>query len=108
MPDKYCIIMTTAASAADAERLTALLLKHKLAACIQHLPIKSFYVFEGEQCHEPEILLLLKTRAALYEQIEALFKTEHPYTVPEILQIPVNQGFAPYLSWLDANTAHTV
>lgn len=104
MTDGYCIIMTTTANAGDAEKLTVALLERKLAACVQHMPIKSYYTFENQAFNEPEVLLLIKTRRVLYDKIEVVVRDEHPYKVPELVLVPIDQGFAPYLNWIDENT----
>ena len=54
---------TTVAQKDDAERIAALLLSEKLAACVQIMGIDSRYVWKGETNHEPEWMLLIKTRA---------------------------------------------
>lgn len=101
MQNDYCVIMTTVADKADARQLTAVLLKAQLAACVQHMPIESFYTFEGRECAENEILLLIKTRREFYQPIETVLKAKHPYKVPELLLLPVANGLDAYLSWID-------
>ncbi|MFI4902650.1 MAG: divalent cation tolerance protein CutA [Burkholderiales bacterium] len=32
-------------------------------------------------------------------------RRDHPYETPEILAVPVLDGFAPYLDWIAAETA---
>ncbi len=74
----------------------------KLAACVQIIdPISSVYRWEGEVREDTEALLLLKTQAALTDKIKILLKEIHPYEVPELIVIPVQDGYEPYLSWVD-------
>ena len=74
----------------------------KLAACVQIIsPIQSIYRWEGEVREDTESLLLLKTQASLTEKIKTLLKEIHPYEVPEFIVIPVQDGYEPYLSWVD-------
>ena len=101
MRNDYCVIMTTVAHKDAARRLTAALLEARLAACIQHLPIESYYTFEGRECVEGEILLLIKTRYELYDAVENVMTAEHPYKVPELIMLPVENGLEAYLSWID-------
>ena len=101
MEKAYCVIMTTVANKEDACRLTAILLKQQLAACVQHMPIESYYAFENRECTEEEILILIKTRHELYHKIEVLMTDEHPYKVPELLMLPVKNGHKDYLDWVD-------
>ncbi len=99
-----CVVMTTLPSNADAEKMAGLLLNAQLAACVQLLPIQSFYVWQGQRCQEPEVLLMIKTRRSLFAELQAFIQAQHPYEVPEILQLPVEAGAAPYLAWLQAQT----
>jgi periplasmic divalent cation tolerance protein len=101
----YCVVMTSLDSEAAAESLAQRLLEAQLAACVQLMPVKSFYVWQGQSRRESEYLLLVKTRAAMYPQVEAFILAHHPYETPEILQLPVTAGSSAYLQWLRAGTA---
>lgn len=98
------MVMTAVGSEAAAEVLAQQLVEAKLAACVQVMPVKSFYVWQGESRKDAEYLLLIKTRAALYAQVESFILTHHPYDTPEILQVPVTAGSSAYLQWLGAST----
>ncbi|MDO8777353.1 MAG: divalent-cation tolerance protein CutA [Burkholderiaceae bacterium] len=102
--DAVCIVMTAINHEAAAEALAQQLVEAKLAACVQVMPVKSFYIWQGESRREAEYLLLVKTRAALYAQVEAFIIANHPYETPEILQVPVIAGAVGYLQWLQAAT----
>lgn len=104
MGNTYCVIMTTVDSKEEAHKLTATLLETQLAACVQHMAIKSYYTFEKRECAEDEILLLIKTQRELYSAIEDVISTKHPYKVPELLMLPVENGLGAYLKWIDSNT----
>ena len=99
-----CMVMTAMASEATAEVLARQLVEARLAACVQVMPVRSFYVWQGESRKEAEYLLLIKTRAALYAQLESFILAHHPYDTPEILQVPVTAGSSGYLQWLGAST----
>jgi len=98
------VILTALPSQDDARRLAKLLVEEKLAACVQLLPIESFYRWEGAVQNEAEVLLLVKTRTALFEAAIARIKAVHPYTVPEIVGWPFSAGHRPYLDWIDDST----
>jgi len=103
-PEALCVIMSTAGSQEEAERLADVLINGKLAACVQLLDITSQYFWEGKVCREPEVLLLIKTAASLYNAVEKAILSHHSYDVPEIIQIPVERGFDRYLGWVRENT----
>lgn len=104
MNDKYCIALTTAGSESEAGRLANLALDTGLAACVQIFPIRSIFNWQGQRENSAEFLLLLKTRAEKYPELEQLIAANHSYETPEILQLPVAAGFAPYLAWIDEST----
>lgn len=100
MPSGACVVMTTCSDRAAIGRITRALLHERLAACVQALPVDSRYRWKGKMVRDREILLLIKTRSALYGKVEARIRSLHPYTIPEILKISVATGFAGYLQWI--------
>ena len=97
--------MTTLASEADAVALVRNLLERRLVACGTVLPAaRSLYRWDGKVADEQEVLLILKTRTARLEALEAAFEELHPYKVPELLALQVASGNARYLAWLSAET----
>ena len=99
-PTDYGVLLTTVPARDEAAGIAKLLIDEKLAACVQLLPIESFYVWQGKTQNEAETLLLIKTRTALFEQVIARIKTVHSYTVPQIVAMPFSAGFAGYLDWI--------
>ena len=100
----FCLITTTCPDEQSAKVISHLLLEEKLAACIQMQTIQSFYHWEGKMCESREQLLLIKTRSSLFQKIEALILKHHPYTTPQLIQIPIEQGFEAYLNWIAEET----
>ncbi len=104
MDDKFCIVLTTTNSQDVTQQLIRYLLSNQLAACVQTLPINSHYIWEGEVCNDEEILLVIKTQSKLFEQVTEAIEQLHNYEVPQIVQVPITDGFNPYLQWIKANT----
>jgi len=100
----FCLITTTLPDEQSAKAIIDLLLEQKLAACIQMQAVQSFYHWEGKVCESCEQLLLIKTRTSLFKTIEALVLKHHPYTVPQLIQIPIEQGLEAYLNWIKEET----
>jgi periplasmic divalent cation tolerance protein len=99
----YAIVLT-ACSADAASRIAEALVGAKLAGCVQRLPIESTYRWKGEVETAAEVLLLIKIRAADYGAVEQAILALHDYETPEIIGLPVERGFAGYLSWLGEAT----
>lgn len=98
------IVNTTVATARDARRLARLIVKARLAACAQFMPIRSVYWWKGKMESASEFLLLAKTRPDLVGDLIACIKRHHPYAVPEILATPTRDGWPEYLQWILAET----
>lgn len=105
MPEKYCVMLTTAGSREEADRLAQLLVTDRLAACVQIMPITGHYRWKDELRSNPEHLLLIKTRASRFADVQASLLQHHSYEVPEIVQLDVEQGLPAYLAWISENTA---
>ena len=103
----YGVLLTTTPNRDEAATIAKLLIDEKLAACVQLLPIESFYFWQGKTQNEAEILLLVKTRSALFDAAIARIKQVHSYSVPEIVAMPFAAGFAGYLDWIDQVTEPT-
>lgn len=77
------------------------LLHQQLAACINLLPgVRSMYRWQGKLEVQTEVCLQIKAPQQHFSAISQAILTLHPYTVPEIIAVPVSQGFQPYLNWL--------
>ncbi|AEX24406.1 MULTISPECIES: divalent-cation tolerance protein CutA [Vibrio] len=100
----YCIVLSTTANEQNRDQIIKGLLEAKLAACIQTMPIESHYVWKGEICNDTEWLLVIKTRRELYELVEEKIENLHEYEVAQIVQVPIVDGFNPYLEWLREST----
>jgi periplasmic divalent cation tolerance protein len=102
---KPCVVViTTTGTEEEAKTITDVLLKERLAACVQKIPISSSYHWQGERYDEAELMLLIKTCASLYQKVEARIKANHSYELPEIIQVPITGGTPEYLLWIAQQT----
>ncbi|MBX3145241.1 MAG: divalent-cation tolerance protein CutA [Gemmatimonadales bacterium] len=101
----YCIVQTTVADAEQADLLARTIVNAKLGACVQVQAVRSYYTWEGTVRADEEQLLTIKTRRACYQALESLVRANHPYDVPEIIELPIAGGSAAYLGWIDDVTA---
>ncbi|NLO07361.1 MAG: divalent-cation tolerance protein CutA [candidate division WS1 bacterium] len=87
----------------EAEAIAEALVRDALAACVQIAgPITSVYHWEGEVARAEEWLLLAKTTAERFPELEIAIVGMHSYDVPEIVAVPIASGSAEYLQWLTA------
>ena len=96
------IVLTTTPNLAEAESLAQKIVEAKLAACVQILPqIVSFYIWENELQKDSECLLLIKTLAEKYAELEKLIQTNHSYQTPEIIALNAEKVSEHYLNWMN-------
>ena len=100
----FCMVLTTLGDQANAETLAQQIVQSGLGACVQLLDIQSFYQWQGQARQEAECLLMIKTRSALYAQLQDFIRERHSYETPEIVQLPITAGWPGYLAWIDAST----
>ena len=99
------IVFTSAPDRAIAEKIAHALIEGKLAACVNILAeCSSVYRWQGKIETTREVPLLIKTRAAIYDEVEALVKSLHPYELPEIVAVCIERGLPDYLDWVSAAT----
>jgi periplasmic divalent cation tolerance protein len=104
MTDKI-VIFCTCSTGAEAGKIARLLVDNRLAACVNILPqIRSIYRWQGTIEDTTEVLLLVKSKLSLFERIRREIQAAHSYEVPEVIAIPIAEGAAPYLDWLDRET----
>jgi periplasmic divalent cation tolerance protein len=99
------LVLTNLPDRAAAERLADLLVGQRLAACVNILaPCRSVYRWKGAVQHDEEHPVLIKTTAERYPALESALRSGHPYELPEIIAVPIEQGLPAYLDWVDAET----
>jgi uncharacterized protein involved in tolerance to divalent cations len=100
----YVTVLTTTSTEAEAEGIAEALLADELCACVQITGIRSRYIWKGAVQREEEQLLLIKTRAELFELVRGKIRAMHSYDTPEIVALPVAAGDVDYLSWMGGVT----
>lgn len=97
----YRVMLTTCNSRETAEAIAFQLLEKRLVACVNILPQGlSMYRWQGQIETEEEFLLIMKSHRNHYVAIENTLRQIHPYEVPELLVLSVENGLPAYLSWL--------
>mmetsp|Transcript_34118 Transcript_34118/g.65176 ORF Transcript_34118/g.65176 Transcript_34118/m.65176 type:complete len:155 (-) Transcript_34118:101-565(-) len=87
------------------KKVATALIESKLAACVNMIPgVESMYWWQGKVETDQELLLMIKSRASLVDQISAKVQAVHPYDTPEVIAVPITEGSAPYMKWLIEST----
>jgi len=99
------VVFVTCGSEDEALKIARALVEGKTAACVNIVsPLRSIYRWEGKIWDEKEWLLIIKTRRKKFKEIEGKVRSLHSYSVPEVIGLPIVEGFAPYLQWLEEMT----
>ena len=95
------VVLITAASVEEAQKIGRILVDEGLVACANIIPaVRSIFRWEGRVTEEEEALLILKSVSEVYDSLEAKVKVHHSYSVPEIIAFPIQTGSEPYLKWI--------
>lgn len=104
MAENVVVVLVTCSTMDDATRIARHVVEGRKAACVNILPQgRSIYRWEEEVHDDPEMLLLIKTTAEHFEALSSAVREVHPYSVPEIIALPVTDGYDGYLRWVMEN-----
>ena len=97
------VVFVTCPTRALARRIARAVVQTRLAACVNvvHSPVESFYTWKGKLEKAREYLLIMKTTTKRLTALENEVKRLHSYDVPEFIALPITEGSAEYLSWLN-------
>ncbi len=99
---KVFVVLITTPGRKASEKLSKGLVRNKLAACVSRVPgLTSRYWWKGKVNTAREELLLVKTASSRLKPLLRWVRENHPYTISEILALPVAVGNPPYLKWIE-------
>lgn len=100
------IIYVTCGDRGEAEKISRTLVERRLVACANILqPHGAVYWWQGKVEAAEEVAVILKTPAEKFSEVEQAIKDLHSYDVPCIVAWPIERGYAPFLDWIEAETA---
>lgn len=101
----YIVVFITCASKEEADRIASALVAERYAACANMIDkVRSIFRWQDRVEDSDEVLLVLKSKAALFNQIEKTVKEIHSYDLPEIIALPIIKGSKDYLEWIEMET----
>ena len=97
----FHLILWTCPNNQVAEQLATSLVEQRLSACINIVPgLTSIYRWQGKLEKGTEVLLMIKTTRERYTAVETAIRQQHPYELPEIIAVTLDEGSSDYLRWL--------
>ena len=98
------VVLTTAGSQEEAQKIAHALVDRKLAACVNMVPrIESVYRWQGKVENATEWLLIVKTTAKAFESVRDAIQELHSYELPECVMLEITDGSEGYLAWISEN-----
>jgi|SRR5208282_261058 len=95
------IVLSTAGSAEEAQKIAQALVERRLAACVNIVgPIQSVYRWKGAVERAPEHLLIIKTTAAAFPRVRDAIRELHSYELPECVMLSIEAGSEEYMKWI--------
>lgn len=105
-PAHVVVVVVSTASQEEAAKIADLVVRSRLAACASIIPtVQSTYWWEGKIVNDQEALILMKTTSDKVLPLQEAIREVHSYKVPEIIAVSVEQGFQPYLDWVQSEVS---
>jgi len=79
-------------------------LEKRICACVNYTFIKSIYEWKSNYHKEDELLAFFKTTGDHVDQLKSEIRNNHPYDLPEIVIIKMDEVSQDYLQWMYNNT----
>ena len=103
LKNDYIVVLVTTKDKLEAEKISQSLLSDRLIACANIVsPATSFFHWSGKIDKAEECLVVMKSRLDLFAQVVERVKCLHSYEVPEIVALPIVDGSAAYLDWMNS------
>ena len=103
---QHLFVYMTAPDKSTAGRIAKTLVQERLAACANVLDgAESIYWWQGRLEEAKEAVCVFKTTQKIFPAFTARAKQLHPYETPCIVALPISSGSAPFLRWIEEETA---
>lgn len=99
------VIYTTLDNEQDARKIANFLIEEQIVACVNIIPnVISIYRWKGKIEEEKEFILIAKTVDENVIKTIKRIKELHNYELPDIIAMPVNNGYDEYLEYIKRET----
>ena len=99
------VIYTTIDNEQDARKIAHFLIEEQIVACVNIIPnVESIYRWKGKIEEDKEFILIAKTVDENVLKAIKRIKELHNYELPDIISIPVNNGYSEYLEYIKRET----
>jgi len=98
------MIVSTYPDKKSISKVARIVVEKKLAACVNYTKINSVYTWKNKTRDTTEFLALFKTINDSKQKLKETIAISHPYKVPEIVELKMDDVSLPYMKWLEEST----
>ena len=98
------VLVSTYPDKKSISQIAHVVVEQKLAACVNYTKVNSIYSWKGKIEDAEEFLALFKTTVKSKQKLKEEIAKSHPYDVPEIVEIKMDNVSVPYMKWLEEST----
>ncbi len=104
--ESICSVYVTASCKKEAMDIGEEMVRRRLAACCNVFDgVASFFWWEGKLHKDEEVVMMFKTREALFPELDKAIRGLHSYTSPCIVAYPVKCASQEYADWIISETS---
>ncbi|MDJ0932728.1 divalent-cation tolerance protein CutA [Breoghania sp.] len=104
--DAPVLVYSTFPNTASARAAAGVLVRKKLAACVNMIPgMRSIYTWADKVEEENEIVFIAKTMQSRAEEVMATIGEYHPYDEPALLVLHTSGGSRSFCDWIEKQVA---
>lgn len=97
------IVYMTAGNVDEASMIAKALVQRRLAACVNIIDgMRSVYEWQGAVQEEREVVMIAKTQADCFPELEEAVKEMHSYDCPCIVGLSASGGNHAFFEWIRA------
>ena len=97
----FCQLWLSCADKAEASHISAVLLEKNLVACAKQVPISADFHWQEKVDHAEEVLLIMESRAKLFDEIEKAVSELHSYETFVLEATPIIRVSKKAEAWLN-------
>ena len=102
---KHLLVLSTCPGSITAKQIAQDLVANDVAACVNVIPgLTSYFKWSHKVESDYEFLLLIKTTSKQLPTVKKRIKSLHPYELPEVIAITIEDGLEEYLRWVETST----
>ena len=102
---EHLLVLTTCPGTITAKQIAQDLVANDVAACVNIIPgLNSYFKWSHKVESDVELLLLIKTTSKHFPAVQKRIKSLHPYELPEIIAVSIEDGLEEYLRWIEDST----